>query len=121
MALETDVQSEAALVGIGTWTLVLLTAVFALLSVLFRRGQGRLPPGPWGLPVVGAVPFWRGPETNLEWRSRFGPIYSYKAGPVLVVYLDKIELVKKYLEEKGENFIDRPAGPAAIANGESQR
>ncbi|PVD27372.1 hypothetical protein C0Q70_12530 [Pomacea canaliculata] len=76
-----------------------------------------LPPGPKGLPIIGASYKWKGPETNLAWAQEFGPLYSVRMGPNLMVYLNSIELVEEYMERKGDAFLGRPEGPATIANG----
>ncbi|XP_076471597.1 cytochrome P450 2F5-like [Babylonia areolata] len=79
-----------------------------------KRG---LPPGPGGRPLVGALLDWEGPETNLEWTRRYGPLYSVRMGPNQVVYLNTIDLVQQYMERQGDSLLGRPEGPAAIANG----
>lgn len=76
-----------------------------------------LPAGPTGIPVLGAALKWKGPETNLEWTKEFGPIYSVRIGPNLLVYLNNIRLVEEYMERNGAALLGRPKGPAAIANG----
>ena len=68
--------------------------------------------------MLGAALKLKGPETNLEWTKEYGPIYSVRIGPNQLVYLNSIELVEEYMEQKGSVFLGRPEGPAAIANGE---
>lgn len=95
---------------------VAVAAIVSAIMFLFK-GRGQLPPGPRGVPVLGAFPFWKGPETNFEWTKQYGDIYSVKMLNRLSVYLNSIDLVNEYMIRQGHLYEDRPSGPAAIAQG----
>ncbi|XP_041367489.1 methyl farnesoate epoxidase-like [Gigantopelta aegis] len=94
---------------------ILLTVAASLICFTFIRRR-QLPPGPWGVPLLGCLPFWKGPETNSEWYNQYGDIYSVRMGSSLIVYLNSMPLVNKYLKDSVD-IIDRPPGPAAIGQG----
>ncbi|XP_071110228.1 steroid 17-alpha-hydroxylase/17,20 lyase-like [Haliotis cracherodii] len=95
---------------------VAVAAIVSAIMFLSKR-RGQLPPGPRGVPVLGAFPFWKGPETNFEWTEQYGDIYSVKMLNRLSVYLNSIDLVTEYMIRQGHLYEDRPSGPAAIAQG----
>ncbi|XP_046579638.1 cytochrome P450 2J6-like isoform X2 [Haliotis rubra] len=101
----------------GYAAVVAVVAAVVSAIMFLSKGRRELPPGPRGVPVLGAFPFWKGPETNFEWTKEYGNIYSVKMLNRLNVYLNDIDLVTEYMIRQGHLYEDRPAGPAAIAQG----
>ena len=85
--------------------LVFMSALLLVKSFLeHRRTHRNLPPGPWGLPLLGAT-FRLGvnPARSLEEISReYGKIFSLRIGPRLTVVMADTELVKEAFGKKAE-------------------
>lgn len=67
-----------------------------------------LPPGPWGLPIVGYLPFFdrKSPHLTLTKLAReYGPIYSIKMGSIPAVVLSDAKLIREALSK--ESFSGR--------------
>lgn len=67
-----------------------------------------LPPGPWGLPVLGYLPFLdrRFPHLTLtDLSKRYGPIYGISMGSVYTVVLSDHKLIRDAFAK--DNFSGR--------------
>ncbi|XP_040070115.1 cytochrome P450 2J4 [Ixodes scapularis] len=91
---------------------VLTTLVSASLLVVFAAWMQRnrkhktpsqsLPPGPWGLPLVGYLPFLRRKQHVVfrDLAQKYGPIFSVRLGVVNVVILNNYESVQEAFSKK---------------------
>ncbi|KAI4461069.1 cytochrome p450 [Holotrichia oblita] len=75
--------------------------IVVTLFVLWMWNQGRrLPPGPWGLPIVGYLP-WLDPQaphlTLTKLSRKYGPIYGMYLGSVYTVVLSDHKLIRTVL------------------------
>lgn len=82
--------------------LYLTLACFALSLVVFRAfqlyfSQKSLPPGPWGLPFLGFLPYLTGaPHLQFLGLSKiYGSIFSARFGSHLVVVLSDYKLIRR--------------------------
>lgn len=91
-----------------------LVLLFLILFVLgywiFKKLKEwqELPPGPWGLPVVGYLPFLnpRQPHKTLtDLSKRYGPIYGIQMGNIYAVILSNHKLIREAFAK--ENFSGR--------------
>ncbi|XP_047470851.1 cytochrome P450 306a1-like isoform X1 [Penaeus chinensis] len=85
-------------------TLVAATLLLALLRILqWVRLWWQMPPGPWGLPLVGYLPWIdpRAPHLTLtELVHKYGRVYSLKMGSVSVVVIADPELIRETFNQK---------------------
>lgn len=96
---------------------LVLIGIFAILYLLFRRwlvvlwsrGTGELPAGPWPFPLVGdALKLdLQQPYLTFEvWAKQYGPLYSVMLGNTLAIVISDMELVKRAF--KDDRFAGRP-------------
>ncbi|XP_038059755.1 cytochrome P450 2J6-like [Patiria miniata] len=93
---------------------VLLCAVIFLVSLWWYRGSKDLPPGPWGVPVLGLLPrvfleLRRGSHPHLlfaEYAKRYGPVFRARVVNKMLVVLNDHESVKQAF--LNPNLSDRP-------------
>lgn len=77
---------------------ILLGISFALFVYIFCRKTRRLPPGPFGIPLLGYLP-WLDPErphlslTNVA--RKYGPICGLRMGSVYTILLSDPQLVRQ--------------------------
>lgn len=92
--------------------LVVVAGVVVLASRLvgFLREMRSLPPGPWGPPVVGYLPFLGVPhKTFLELARNYGALFSTRLGNQLTVVLSDYKLIREAFRR--EEFTGRPSTP----------
>lgn len=92
---------------------LLLTAVVACLVMHIMnlvRESRKLPPGPWGPPIVGYLPFVGvRHKTFLELARCYGALFSVRLGNQLTVVLSDYKLIREAFRR--EEFTGRPSTP----------
>ncbi|CAG5012496.1 unnamed protein product [Parnassius apollo] len=92
---------------------LLLTAGVVFLAarlVIVLREMRKLPPGPWGPPVVGYLPFLGvRHKTFLELARSYGALFSARLGNQLTVVLSDYKLIREAFRR--EEFTGRPSTP----------
>ncbi|KAL7640316.1 UNVERIFIED_CONTAM: hypothetical protein RMT77_009731 [Armadillidium vulgare] len=85
----------------------LLGVILYILWNIFKK-PSNYPPGPWGLPLFGSIPFDLSKiEIRLEeLRRKHGPVISWRIGTCLFVFLCEPKLIKEAFQS--QTFIDRP-------------
>jgi hypothetical protein len=109
MSLTVDVISSSPLMS---YILLLLVIVSGLLVLVFsnRKLTAPLPPGPWGLPVVGVLPLMgsRPYLTVQRWWDQYGDVVSVYMGSRLVLIVNGVETMKECFIRQADVFSGRP-------------
>lgn len=74
--------------------------IYVIWAILDRRGK---PPGPFGLPVVGYLPFFDSKkpyETLTKLSTKYGPIFGLHMGQVYAVVLTDPSLIRDALKRE---------------------
>ncbi|KAM0069837.1 putative cytochrome P450 [Helianthus debilis subsp. tardiflorus] len=97
----------------------ILTISVPILVILWYKWMGTtpLPPGPYGLPVVGYLPFL---GNNIHERftvmaHKYGPIFSLRLGTKLHVVVNSMDLVKVVTRDMDQTFANRCPPQTALA------
>ncbi|KAL0326515.1 UNVERIFIED_CONTAM: Labd-13Z-ene-9,15,16-triol synthase, chloroplastic [Sesamum angustifolium] len=104
--------------------LAALTVFSVLASVLWyswifkksKKGTTPYPPGPWGLPILGYLPFL---QLNLhqqfaELARKYGPIYKLQLGSKLSIVISSPALIKEVVRDQDMIFANRDPPVAAV-------
>ncbi|XP_034109215.1 cytochrome P450 306a1 [Drosophila albomicans] len=96
-------MTDSALMELAVLGLLLAVIVIIISLICHRRNErlfGRTPPGPWGLPLLGYLPFLdrKAPHKSLQTLAkRFGGIYQLSMGSVRTVVLSDAAMVREFL------------------------
>ncbi|PWA47731.1 cytochrome P450 [Artemisia annua] len=82
-----------------------------------RTSRALLPPGPYGLPVVGYLPFLSSNlhERFTEMAHRYGPIFSLRLGSKLHIVVNSVDLSKVVVRDLDQTFANRRSTLTALA------
>lgn len=88
--------------------LVFVGALLIVRCIQWLRYVRTLPPGPWGLPILGYLPFIKG-DVHLrycELAKKYGSMFSARLGTKLVVVLSDHRIIRDTFRR--EEFTGRP-------------
>lgn len=88
--------------------LVFIGVLLSVKIVQWFKHSRTLPPGPWGVPILGYLPFIKG-ATHLhfdELAKKFGSIFSIRLGSELIVVLSDYRIIRDSFRR--EEFSGRP-------------
>lgn len=94
---------------VSTRVLVVFIVVLLLVrAIQLLKEASSLPPGPWGLPVLGSLPFLKG-DLHLHFRDltqKYGSLISTRLGSQLIVVLSDYKMIRDTFRK--EEFTGRP-------------
>lgn len=88
------------------------------LYIKSKRQSHPLPPGPWGLPIVGNLPFLK-PELHTyfhELGKKHGPIFKLWLGAKLVIVVNSSELAREVLKTNDVIFANHDVSAVGLVN-----
>ncbi|KAM7285446.1 cytochrome P450 2F2 [Ixodes scapularis] len=68
-----------------------------------KKGGATLPPGPWGIPLLGNLAILRKDfhrKQGIEWAKKYGPVFRIRIGVRNIVLVSDFELIKEILCKK---------------------
>lgn len=99
---------------VGHTQVFLLTCLVALMTYRWlshhSHGDRKLPPGPWGFPVIGHLPLLGSkPHLTLTDMSRkYGSVFRLRMGSRPTVVINGLEMIREALIGQAEVFAGRP-------------
>lgn len=89
-------------------TILILVITVLLLYKWCRRKPQLCPPGPWGVPIIGVLPFLGKHyfKTFYEWSRVYGPVMSFKLFGVWIVLSDH-KVIHEMLVKQGQHTSDK--------------
>ena len=89
---------------------VFYVSIILIIRKINRRGERPKPPGPWGFPVVGHLPFFGDnlPKIFGKWRQQYGDVFQIRMGSCETVVINGYSAIKDALEKCGDAFSSRP-------------
>ncbi|XP_076330676.1 cytochrome P450 2J4-like [Tachypleus tridentatus] len=105
--MRTDVLTETSLSSTFAITVLSAACIVCILRWFLRRPRN-FPPGPFGLPVVGYLPFFsKKPFIDLiDLSKKYGKVFSLRVGSLNVVVLCDFLAIKEAMSK--DAFLDRP-------------
>ncbi|KAL5714273.1 flavonoid 3',5'-hydroxylase [Ranunculus cassubicifolius] len=98
------------------YAVIIFLVIRFCISLFLTKESGKLPPGPKGWPVLGALPLLgSNPHVSLaEMSKKYGPIVYLKLGSRGMVVASTPDSAREFLKTHDLNFANRPTDADAI-------
>ncbi|KAH9834572.1 cytochrome P450 monooxygenase [Rhodofomes roseus] len=96
---------------LSSYTLIAPFFLFVIIYSLGRRNSRRLPPGPYGFPLVGNVretPFEHPEYTFASWAKKYGDLIYNEFFGHRTVIINSQKIAQELLEKRGAKYSSRP-------------
>ena len=96
------------------YTLIIIVVAGVLWRLLLRRTKSKVGrkslPGPWGLPIIGYIPFLgrKMNKTITALAKRYGDVFQMSVGTRKIVVVSGQRAIREALLKKGVDFAGRP-------------
>ncbi|XP_076817021.1 cytochrome P450 2H2-like isoform X2 [Clavelina lepadiformis] len=92
-------------------SLLLFGVIFLAVIYSWYNKSSNLPPGPWGIPLLGIMPFLgKYPERTLrKYSETYGPIISVRMATMDTVVLNDYDSIYQALAKQASKFSGRPS------------
>lgn len=103
----TDLPFEYTTACVSAFVFALSYFFLNYLNILSRK---RYPNGPWGVPVLGHLPFFGKQPLNTfdKWRKRYGDVYRIQMGSWRTVIVNGYSAIKEAANKPDDDFSSRP-------------
>ncbi len=101
---------ELELADAWPWIFTILVGLIAAVLIKQKWSSRNEPPGPWGLPVLGYLPFL-GRKMNLTFTKlskKYGEVFQVKLGSRKIIVISGEKAVREALCDRGTTFAGRP-------------
>lgn len=95
-------DAATLLITLVSTSLLVALAVWVQRNRKHKQAKVPFPPGPWGLPLLGYLPFLRRKQHIIfrDLAYRYGPLFSVRLGAVNVVILNSYESIREAFSKK---------------------
>ena len=112
--METSVLFDVSSAASAAQSALIFCTIFLSLTLAAKNAWTaatlRLPPGPWGVPFLGVLPFL-GKKRHItiqKWWEKYGNVYSMYMGSRLVIVINGLEAMKECFVKQADVFSARP-------------